>query len=123
MDDGHGGDVHSVYLVENAFEDESQVALAEREEAAGVGMAINGAAAGKMVVAVDLVWTVPIHEVILDGFAVGVVADMAEALVAFQGRSFWRRAPFGSANSAGGLIGIELFVGFVARLLLMLSVP
>src|ERR1700678_468805 len=72
MDNGHGGDVHGVYLVKNALEDKSQVSLAEGEEAAGVRMAIDGAAAGKIVFTADFLWTVPIHEVVLDGFAVGV---------------------------------------------------
>jgi hypothetical protein len=81
-DDGVSGDLDLVDALEQAFEDEAEVPAAAGEEPDGVGMTVNGRAIGEVVVEGDIGGAVPMDEVFLDGVAVGVAADAADARVA-----------------------------------------
>ena len=74
-----GGGVISV--LDDVFKGEAETAAAAGEEASGVGGAINGAGALDMELEPDAIHGAPLEEGFLDGFAFGVVADGAAALV------------------------------------------
>jgi hypothetical protein len=95
-DDGVRGDFDFVNALEQAFQDEAKIPAAAGEEPGGVGVTVDGRAAGEVVVDGNVGGAVPMDEGFLDGLAVGVMADAALELVA-AGRAelVW---PFGLAS-------------------------
>lgn len=83
-DDGVGGgcDVHGA--LDDVAEGEAEIAVAQREEASGVRVAVEGTG-GDVVVAGDVAGRVPVDEVFLDGLALVVAADGAVAGVMREG--------------------------------------
>ena len=97
--DGVGGKLDPVDALKKIFEDEAEIPGAEGEEPGGVGMTVHGRAAGEVVVAGDIERVVPMDEGFLDGVAVGMVADAAQARVTGGVRP---PRPFGRVPSAQG---------------------
>lgn len=98
-DDAVGGDGGRHGALDNVFKRVAHVAAALLIEAHGVGMAVNASEAGEIVVIIQSKSITPVNEGFLDGFAFGVRADGAEALVTFgiDGVARGGFAPSGSA--------------------------
>lgn len=83
---GSGRDVGGAF--EEEIQDGAKIPAALGVEAGGAGVAIDGAPIEGMVngeFAVDGLRTVPADEELLDGFAIGVNADLTFATVALEG--------------------------------------
>ena len=81
------GNVAFVGALDHVFEGVTQIAAAFGEEAGGVGVIVDGGAVGKHEAAMDAGSAVPVDEHFLDGFAFGMAADDAFALVMGKMRS------------------------------------
>jgi hypothetical protein len=87
---------------------EAHVALAASEKPGGVGVAIDGAAAD-LVIQPNFARVVPVNELLLDGGALGVMADGAVAGMAVtrRGRMCFGFRRAGASCTAGALGGLS----------------
>ncbi len=81
-ENGVGGDSGFVHALVDGFEQGAKVAAAAREKSGGAGVAVDGGFVGDVVDARDDLGVAPAKEIVLDVFAVGVVANLAPAGVA-----------------------------------------
>jgi hypothetical protein len=80
-DDVAGGNRCGVRRFDDALKDAGDVPLAAREEPGGMSVAVDGGTIGNLVFLGDRTGLPPIEEVLLDGKAIGVAADIATAPV------------------------------------------
>ena len=84
-DDGAGGGADGFGLLDEIFEGRSERGAALGAEAGGVGVSVNDGMMGDFVFAGDFFGAEPAEVVIVDEFAVGVMADRAFAGVSGEG--------------------------------------
>ena len=98
-----GGDLDAVGFVNNVAEGAPDVAVAPREQAGGVGVAVERAAV-EFIVAGDLADALPVDETLVDFLLKLVAADAAVRLMELEARkALWRSGGFrGSAARTGG---------------------
>ena len=69
--------LHVVGMLEDQFEDTAEVPPAQRENAGGVDVAVDGGMVGDGIVLGKALRAAPAEEILLDGLAVGMAADVA----------------------------------------------
>ena len=84
-DDGAGGGADVLGLLDEVFEGGAERGAALGAKASGVGMAVNCGMMRDFVLAGDFLGAEPAEVVIVDEFAVGVMADRAFAGVSGEG--------------------------------------
>lgn len=84
-DDGVGRNFDGHSALDDRFQGEANGVGAAVEETRGVGMAVDRRVVGDAVVLGDLDRAAPLQEILLDGFAVGMAADVAFAIVSARG--------------------------------------
>ena len=88
--DGVGGGSDGLGILDDVLKGRAEIASTAREQADGVGVAIEAGAAGKMELVPDVGDAAPLKKGFLDGVAVGMAADGAVALVVGEGRGAGR---------------------------------
>lgn len=97
---GGGGGGSIIDVLENAFGDAAKIASAAGDEAEGFGVTVEAGAVGKEIFAADAIGVAPADELIVDCFAIGVVADATFASVAAEADGA-RSLRVGSGGIAG----------------------
>ncbi|HVA16920.1 MAG TPA: hypothetical protein VMV59_04305 [Candidatus Dormibacteraeota bacterium] len=75
--DGVGRDGHFADAFDDAFESETKIQAAAREQAGGVGMAVDGREITEMIALDEVEGIAPVEEIEFDGGAGGMIADAA----------------------------------------------
>ena len=96
VDEGVGGDPDRLGALDERFERHAEIGPAAGENSGGMDVAIDGGVVRDAVFFGESVRALPAEEAVLDGFALGMAADIALARVPRDGRSF-------SAFCGGGL--------------------
>ena len=81
---GAGGGGRVVDVFENAFGDAAKIAAAAGDEAEGLGVTVEAGEIRQEIFAADAVRVAPADEFVVDGCAIGVIADEAFASVAAE---------------------------------------
>ena len=81
FDDGSSCNFNDFCAFDDRFERDTDGFSATSKNAGGVDVPVDGGMVWNTVLPGDLVWAAPAEEIVFDGFAMGMAADRAGALV------------------------------------------